>query len=321
MKQKLFILIGIFLLGFIFLFLWWNQAVKPANPIDKTPVIFTIKRGEDARSIAERLRKQGLIRSSVAFFLLARFGGTADNIQAGEFRLNPSMELSTLAQELTHGTTDVWITIPEGFRNEEIALKLAKDLSIPEKEFLRIAREGYMFPDTYQIPKEASAGAIVNIFLTNFNKKVTLDLKEETKKKDISLDELITVSSLVEREARLAEDRPLTASVILNRLKIGMKLDIDATIQYALGYQPDQKTWWKKNLTEEDLEINSPYNTYKNPGLPPTPICNPGLAVIEAVIEAPETDYIYYLSDKSGKTHFAKTIEEHNDNISKYLNK
>lgn len=99
-----------------------------------------------------------------------------------------------------------------------------------------------------------------------------------------------------------------------------MKLDVDATVQYALGYQPNQKSWWKKNLTQEDLEIDSPYNTYKYPSLPPTPIANPGMAAINAVVEAPETDYLYYLSDKTGKIHFAKTIEEHNENIKKYLN-
>jgi UPF0755 protein len=109
------------------------------------------------------------------------------------------------------------------------------------------------------------------------------------------------------------------ASVILNRFKAGMKLDIDATVQYALGYQPLEKTWWKKDLTQDDLKIDSPYNTYTNPGLPPGPISNPGLASIKAVVEAPETDYVFYVSDSSGKLHFAKTLEEHNENVRKYL--
>jgi len=113
----------------------------------------------------------------------------------------------------------------------------------------------------------------------------------------------------------------ITASVILNRLSLGMKLDIDATVQYALGYQAKEKTWWKKELTTEDLEIDSPYNTYKYAGLPPTPIANPGLSVMEAVINAPENEYLYYIADKQGKSHFAKTFEEHAANISKYLNK
>ena len=135
------------------------------------------------------------------------------------------------------------------------------------------------------------------------------------------MEKLVIIASLIEREAKLAADRPLTASVILNRLKIGMKLDIDATVQYALGYQTQEKSLWKKDLTNLDLEIDSPFNTYQNPGLPPAPIANPGLAAMEAVVNAPDTNYLYYISDKSGKLHLAGTIEEHNANIDQYLNK
>jgi UPF0755 protein len=320
MKQKFIIFLGLLSLLLLFLFLWWNQAIKPANPTDKTPVIFTIKLGEDARTIADKLEKQGLIRSPVAFFLLTRFSSLADKIQAGEFRLNPSMDLPTLANSLTHGTTDVWVTIPEGYRIEEIAMKLTKEFNVPESEFLKFAREGYMFPDTYLIPKDTTSEKIAGMMLDNFNKKVTADILAKAKEKELSKEDLAIIASLVEREAKFPEDRPLVASVIINRLKMGMKLDIDATIQYALGYQAKEKSWWKKELTVDDLELDSPYNTYKNPGLPPAPICNPGLSVINAVVTAPKTDYIYYLSDKSGKMHFADTIEEHKANIQKYLN-
>ncbi len=321
MKQKIIILLGLLLIILGFLFLWWNQAIKPVNPKDNTPIMFTIQRGENIRGIAERLQKEGLIRSSVAFFVIARFGGLGERIQAGEFRLNPSMDLITIANNLTHGTTDVWITIPEGYRNEEIALKLTKEFDLPEKDFLKYAREGYMFPDTYLIPKDAGGEKIAGIMLDNFNKRITSEIYDKAKQKGLSPDNLITIASLVEREAKFENDRPLVASVILNRLKIGMKLDIDATIQYALGYQPKEKSWWKKELTADDLEIDSPYNTYKNLGLPPTPICNPGLSVIKAVVEAPETNYLYYLSDKSGRMYYATTIEEHNLNIKNHLNK
>lgn len=321
MKQKFIILLGILLIFIVSISLWWYQAIKPPNPANTTPLIFSIKRGEGIRTIAEHLQKQDLIRSSVAFFLIARFGGLDNNIQAGDFRLNPAMDLYTVTNTLTHGTIDVWITILEGWRNEEIALVLARQLNIPEQEFLKVAREGYMFPDTYLIPRDAEAAAITKIFLSNFDNKVTEDLKMRAKAKKISLDEVITVASMVEREAKFNEDRPLVASVILNRLSLGMKLDIDATIQYALGYQTKEKTWWKKELTIEDLDIDSLYNTYKNPGLPPKPIANPGLDAIIAVVNAPSTDNIYYISDKTGKLHFAKTIEEHNSNIARYLSK
>lgn len=320
MKYKLVVLIGIIFFLSLASFLWWQQAVKPPNPKDETPTIFTVNKGESVRSIADRLENKGLIRSPVAFFLLARFGSIGDKIQAGDFRLNQSMDLYTLADFLTHGTLDVWIIILEGWRNEEIALKLAQEVNIPESEFLKEARQGYMFPDTYLIPKDASISAIIRIFLDNFNAKMDENIKTRARQKGLSLDELIIIASLVEREAKLESDRPLVASVVLNRLKLGMKLDIDATIQYALGYQPAEKKWWKKNLTSQDLEIDSPYNTYKNAGLPPKPIANPGLASIKAVVETPETDYLYYVSEPSGKTHFASTLEEHQNNIKKYLN-
>ncbi|MBI5452164.1 endolytic transglycosylase MltG [Candidatus Gottesmanbacteria bacterium] len=321
MKQKFIILLGILLIFIVSIFLWWYQAIKPSNPANTTPLIFSIKRGEGIRTIAEHLQKQDLIRSSVAFFLIARFGGLDNNIQAGDFRLNPAMDLYTVINTLTHGTIDVWITILEGWRNEEIALVLARQLNIPEQEFLKVAREGYMFPDTYLIPKDAEAAAVTKIFLSNFDNKVTPEVKMRAKAKKLSLDEVITVASMVEREAKFKEDRPLVASVILNRLSLGMKLDIDATVQYALGYQTKEKTWWKKELTIEDLDIDSPYNTYKNPGLPPKPIANPGIDAIVGVVDAPATNYIYYISDKTGRLHFGRTIEEHNSNIAKYLNK
>lgn len=321
MKKKLIIFFTLLISFFVILLLWWNQAVKPPNPNDKKTTIFTINSGETVRDISERLQKQNFIRSSVAFFLFTRFTGIANTIQAGEFRLSPSMDLIALAKNLTHGTIDVRITIPEGWRNEEIALKLTQELNMPEKEFLKYAHEGYMFPDTYHLTKEATPAAIAKIFMDNFHKKVTQTEIGKAEEKGLSTEELVTIASLVEREVKFDQDRPLVASVILNRLKIGMKLDIDATVQYAIGYQPKEKTWWKKNLTNDDLVVNSPYNTYKNPGLPPTPICNPGLAAIKAILEAPETHYLYYISDINGKIHFAETIEEHNANINKYLNR
>ncbi len=284
-------------------------------------VDFAVDKGEGLRSIANKLEEAKLIRSRIAFFLLTRMG-PGKNIQAGYFRLSPSMNAATIAEHLTQGSSDVWVTTVEGWRNEEIALKLVQELeNIPENEFLKVAKEGFMFPDTYLLPKDASASAVARIFLKNFDTKVTPDIRRTIEAKGLTLEEAITIASLVEREARFDADRPLVASVVLNRLRIGMKLDIDATVQFAIGYFAPEKTWWKKNLTIEDIAIDSPYNTYKNNGLPPTPIANPGLAVIKAVAEAPKTDYLYYISDSTGAMHFAKTIEEHDANIKKYLNR
>ncbi|KKS46053.1 hypothetical protein A3J20_04520 [Candidatus Gottesmanbacteria bacterium RIFCSPLOWO2_02_FULL_42_29] len=321
MKKKLPVLFVFLLIILIPLFLWWQQAAKAVNKADSALISFTISQGETVRQVADRLEKEGLIRSTVAFFLKARFTPLGQNIQAGDFVLSPSMELSTIAESLQHGTTDVRITIPEGWRNEEIAMKISREFGLPESEFLKVAKEGYMFPDTYLIPKETAASEIGAMFLSNFDKKVkTLDLAK-MEEKELTLDSLIKIASLVEREAKLNEDRPMVASVILNRLDLGMKLDIDATVQYALGFQPAQKNWWKKNLTLADLEIDSPYNTYIIAGLPPTAIANPGLAAINAVLETPDTAYLYYIADSSGKSHFAADLESHQRNIAKYLNR
>jgi len=320
-KKKLPVLFVFLLIILIPLFLWWQQAAKAVNKTDSALISFTISQGETVRQVADRLEKEGLIRSTVAFFLKARFTPLGQNIQAGDFVLSPSMELSTIAESLQHGTTDVRITIPEGWRNEEIAMKISREFGLPESEFLKVAKEGYMFPDTYLIPKETAASEIGAMFLSNFDKKVkTLDLAK-MEEKELTLDSLIKIASLVEREAKLNEDRPMVASVILNRLDLGMKLDIDATVQYALGFQPAQKNWWKKNLTLADLEIDSPYNTYIIAGLPPTAIANPGLAAINAVLETPDTAYLYYIADSSGKSHFAADLESHQRNIAKYLNR
>ena len=321
MKKKLPVLFVFLLIILVPLFLWWQQAAKAVNKADSALISFTISQGETVRQVADRLEKEGLIRSTVAFFLKARFTPLGQNIQAGDFVLSPSMELSTIAESLQHGTTDVRITIPEGWRNEEIAMKISREFGLPESEFLKVAKEGYMFPDTYLIPKETAASEIGAMFLSNFDKKVkTLDLAK-MEEKELTLDSLIKIASLVEREAKLNEDRPMVASVILNRLDLGMKLDIDATVQYALGFQPAQKNWWKKNLTLADLEIDSPYNTYIIAGLPPTAIANPGLAAINAVLETPDTAYLYYIADSSGKSHFAADLESHQRNIAKYLNR
>lgn len=321
MRQKFYILISIIFVFTVLFFLWWNQAIKPVDPTNKIPVTFTVKMGENSRNISERLKNQGLIRSSLAFFMRARFTGLGNDIQAGQFILTPAMDMDTIATSLTHGTVDIRITIPEGWRNEEIALKLTQELGIPESEFLKVSSEGYMFPDTYFIPQDASAAAVAKLMFDNFKKK-TSDLDDnKLKSKGLTLKDLVVIASLVEREAALDEDRPLVAGVILNRLKLGMKLDIDATVQYALGYQQQEKSWWKKELTLEDINIKSLFNTYNNPGLPPTPIANPGLAALQAVYNTPETDYLYYISDNTGKIHLAPDIEGHNINISKYLEK
>lgn len=304
---------------FSFLFFWWQKSTQAVNPEDKKTKIFVISKGENIRQVAQRLQKEGLIRSKLAFFLLVKKGRVEKNIQAGTFRLSASMNPREILKELSHGTLDTWLTIVEGWRNEEIASLLEKELEFSSQDFLKVAQIGLMFPDTYAFPKEASAGAVVKIMLANFDRKFDQRLKEVVKREELTENEAITLASIVEREAKYDVDRPIVAGILFNRLRQEMPLQADATIQYALGYQADQKTWWKKNLTRNDLKIDSSYNSYLNIGLPPTPICNPGLAAIQAVAQPAKTDYLYYLSDKEGKMHYAETLDEHNENIRKYL--
>ncbi len=299
--KKIVVALGAPFLLVLFAFFWWTVSLSAVNPKNSTPQKFVIVKGEGIRDVSKRLHDTGLIRDQVAFFLLVKYQlGIEKNIQAGVFSLFPSMTASEIASQLTVGTEDIWVTVPEGLRSEEILELLGKTGNWKEDE-------GKLFPETYRIPKDATEKSIHDLL------RKTFDLKTANLKVD---HQVLVLASLVEREAKFTTDRHLVASVLLNRLGLGMKLDIDATIQYIVG-KPGN--WWPKDLTLEDIKIKSPYNTYLNAGLPPTPICNPGLAAITAVLNPAKTDYLFYVSDKAGAIHFAKTPEEHNQNVAKYI--
>lgn len=336
----------IFIPTFLFLvfgFLWWRNFLSPVNPNDKSTKIFVIPKGESIDSIARRLNQEGLIKNPLGFKLLIAFLGINKNIQAGDFRLSPSWTAKKIAQELTHGVIDIWITIPEGLRVEEVASLISSKFQISPFNFINEARdyEGFLFPDTYLIPKNADTQMIIKIMRNNFDRKVgeLIDLEKanrgELKFNGLTVKELITLASLIEREAKYKEDRPKIASVIYNRLRSGMKLDIDASVQYAIAtkecffsdedYFNKQNlirrcNWWPKKITLQDLKLDSLYNTYLYPGLPPSPICNPSLDSIKAALFPARTNFWYYLSDKNGKIHYSETFNEHNENIKRYLN-
>ena len=315
--KRIYITIGILAVLIVIALAWWINGTSPANPNSNSPKIFVIEQGQGVRAIAKNLKDEGLIKDQVAFFLLTKKLGLDSKVQAGSFRLFPSMSAGEIANELTHGTLDIWVTIPEGERAGEIADVLEKNMPNydPSWEVVLEENEGYLFPDTYLFPKDADIDVILITMKNNFEQKYkTLD----TSKSDLTKAEIITLASLIEREARHAEDRPLVSSVIHNRLDEGMKLDIDATLQYILGYSPEQKRWWKEGLTNQDKLINSPYNTYRVAGLPPTPISNPGLASLEAAVNPASTAYFYYITDSSGKNRYAETFEDHEANIAKY---
>ena len=319
-STRLFILAALFLLFCIGGGLWWWDATSAINKEDPATKIFVIDQGESIRSIASNLKSEKLIKDPVGFFLFIKLKGYEESIQAGDFRLSPSMTVPELVEALRHGTLDVWVQFLEGWRNEEYAYILSQEVGIPETEYLKIAREGYMFPDKYLIPKDASASAVVQLFGDTFHTKVTEDIRQGIAAQGLTFEEGIILASLVEREGRSDIDRPMIAGILLNRLKIGMPLQVDATLQYALGYQPENRSWWKKALTNEDKEVDSLYNTYQHIGLPPAPIANPGLGAIQAVAYPTESAFWYYLHDPKGQVHYAATLEEHNANIAAYLN-
>ncbi|NOY14951.1 MAG: endolytic transglycosylase MltG [bacterium] len=299
-------------------FLWWQESLKPVSPNSKIKTIIVVKRGESGQSIAKKLKEANLIKSQKAFLLYLKLNPTT--LQAGTFRLSPGMSLAEIVKELASGRIDVWVVIPEGLRKEEVAAKIDKELDFrfSQKAFLKLAAnsEGFLFPDTYLFSKEATAGSVFKIIRSNFDKKALASAKKAAKKHGLSIKEVVTLASLVEREAKYEKGRLIVASILLKRLQQNWPLQVDATLQYIKG----NKTHWWPVVSGADKEVQSNYNTYKYPGLPPSPIANPGLAVINAVYKAdPETDYWFYVSDKNGRIHPAKTLQEHQQNIRKYL--
>lgn len=315
--KKLLIVLLLILIIIIGTAFWWQANVAAVNPNDTSQKIFVIHSGESIRTIGYNLKNADLIKSPVAFFIFVKLQHFDNKVQAGNFHLSPSMDLSTVMENLSHGSIDFSVTIPEGKRAFEIADALKnQDQQYNETwKTALAAHEGYLFPDTYRIPADASIDQIIAIMTKNFDDKYA---HLNTAASPSSQNQIVIVASLVEREAKFTEDRPIVASVIYNRLKANMPLQLDSTIQYAVGYDQAQKTWWKNNLTQDDLALKSPYNTYLNPGLPPTPICNPGITALDAAVHPANTQYLYYISDSQGHIHSAKTLDEHNTNIQKY---
>lgn len=315
-KAKVFL--GILIVVCIGIVMWWNNGTMAADSHNTSSIPFTVTPGEGLKNIAAALHEKGLIRDPFVFVLMAKLSGADSRIQAGDFTLSPSLTAQGIAESMTKGTQDTWVTIPEGKRAAEVAQILKDKLPSydPSWDQQLAANEGYLFPDTYQFRKDATIDTILATMKDNFTAKYKE--AEQGATTHLSEGDAVVLASILQREGRSLTDMELIASVLENRLAIGMALQTDATIQYALGYQPLQHSWWKKDLTQHDLQITSSYNTYTNPGLPPSPISNPGLDALTAVLHPANTDYLYYISDSKGDLHFAKTLDEQNANIRKY---
>lgn len=275
--------------------------------------IINIPSGTNAKEIVHILEKNEIIRkNNYLFIILIKLSKLEDKLKFGEYNLSPSLNMLQILNKLARGEIVVYkITIPEGYTSIQIAELLDKKEIVEKESFLKLVKygekswEGYLFPDTYEVPKKYGPENMFKLMLSNFE-QVAVDNKliNKAEQTGFTMDEIITLASIIEKEAKFAEEKRQISSVFHNRLKSGMKLQSCATIQYILG-KPKEK------LEESDLEIESPYNTYLYKGLPPGPICNPGIDSIIAALEPANEDYLYFVLGDNGRHIFSKTYEEH----------
>lgn len=315
------------------------QEQPGGEPVE---ISFEVRPGETTADIAAHLAEEGLIRVPLVFQLYARIVGLDSQLEAGRYTLRSDMSLDEILQTLQEapGEPEVAFTLREGLRLEQVVASLDEQGIAPAAELERALTldygyafladrpagatlEGYLFPDTYRMLQAYTATQTIDFLLQAFDAKFTPAMREQAAALDMTIFEVVTLASIVEREAVLDEERPTIASVYLNRLKRGMPLDADPTVQYAMGYNELQERWWPtiyfdelgvENLTQYD----HPYNTYHNPGLPPGPICSPGLASLKAVLEPADTNYLFFVAKGDGSHAFAETLEEHNANVARY---
>lgn len=302
---------------------WWQWASAPAAAGAKEKVVrVTVPKGASAAAVGQDLEAQGVLRSARAFSIRAR----EKTIKPGVYDLSPSEPPAVILQRLVKGDIATnRVTFPEGYTLERMAERIEEKEVGKAEPFLEVTArqgntltatgftppanlEGYLFPDTYKFPVDAEEKAIAQRMLDNFDRLVAQGKEDEIKKTGRSLHEIVTIASLIEREARVPQDRGKIAGVIYNRLERKMPLQIDATVQYARGEH-------KARLLYRDLKVDSPYNTYKIAGLPPGPICSPGLASIEATLNPEASEYLFYVARSDGSHIFGKTLSEHNRNI------
>jgi len=297
-----------------------------------TNVMIIIKAGANSVKIAELLAEQGLIRSQAAFRYYVLANKLDNRLQAGEYNLNSGLSTPEIAARLAKGeTTSYTFTIPEGFTFAQIVQRLADRKLINREKFMGLAAhgqfnyeflqglsegpkrlEGYLFPDTYQITPRTTEEQIIRMMLSRFAKEITPEFKAAAAQQGLTVAQAVILASIIEREAQKDDERPKVAAVFLNRLKKGWKLESCATVQYALG-QP------KARLLDEDLQVDSPYNTYKIVGLPPGPVASPGSPSLQAAVHPAEADYLFFVVNEDGQHIFSRTLQEHNRAKAAYL--
>ncbi|MBI3816677.1 endolytic transglycosylase MltG [Candidatus Peregrinibacteria bacterium] len=331
------LIIGLLILALVGV-LWYRLELRPVNASDQAGILVSIPTGSSVQGIGTILRSKSLIRSGPVFDLYARLHHLQGSLKAGTFYLRPSMSMPEIAQALVRGYSEAAVvTIPEGFTVKEIDGLLAGKGLVKSGELLACAQacdfsafsflpqrkerlalrgrslEGYLFPDTYFVVHDTlTPRSFLERLLSTFQKRVVDGLKTDLAGSKHSLDQIVTMASLIEKETKTDVERPIVAGILWKRLDAKMGLGADASIRYAIGKPNDP-------LTESDLAIDSPYNLRKFRDFPPTPIGNPGLASIQAALHPNESPYFYYLHDSNGVIHYAMTNEEQNLNRAKYL--
>ncbi len=321
--------IGLALLAALGLAAWIWVAQPCDRSASASQVLVEIPQGSSVSDIAEILRNERLVRGRGAFVVAALLSGTYGKFQAGWYELSQASSPVEIAHKIARGeVAQIKVTIPEGANLRQIACTLEEAKVCGADEFIAAAvpatvtnrvttftipaetLEGYLFPDTYFFALGSPAERVVAAMVDRLE-DVFLDFVSVGPPAMLgSLDAVVTLASLVEGEAKWDDERALIAGVLANRLKTGMRLQCDATVQYALGEH-------KPRLTYEDLKVESPYNTYLRPGLPPGPICSPGLASLKAALHPEPTDYLYYVAKPDGHHIFSRTYEEHKAAIAK----
>jgi UPF0755 protein len=345
-KKKFILAVAIFMLIVLppFAYKYYRFAIFRPSQSDKEVTIEILK-GEGVPEISRALYRAGAINSEFLFNAYVFLNRYDNNLQAGTYKIYAGTNMVDVVDMLQHGKDDISITFLEGWRTEEYTKKLVENFkNIDHEEFFIMAKqyEGYLFPDTYNFSKEVQEEEVFGLLTATFQTKTQDILTDENlRKAGLSKEDAVIFASIIEREIRDEEDKAIVAGILIKRWQEDMKLDADATTQYAASskricsnsgesYESDpacvpslqdlkEVVWWPRELTMSDIDLDSVYNTRKNVGLPPAPIANPGLDSINAVLNYVPTQYYYYLTDSSGKTHYARTLDEHNRNISLYL--
>lgn len=315
MKKLLLLLVSLILLAGLFA---WGAKVYFFS--QGAPTVFTIAAGQSGSAIGRELKNKGIIRSELLFKIILKLTSSASDLKAGAFDLRKNMSELEVINCIKSGRCTHYekVTLLEGWRSEEIAEELAELGITDPREFLRLVRqeklEGKLFPSTYLFAANSPARKVVDEMLAQYRKQVSPLFKQYPT--PLTENQVLTLASIVEREAVVHDERPKIAAVYINRFNIGKKLEADPTVQYALGFFMKENRYWKKALTYNDLKTDSPYNTYRYAGLPPGPICNPGYESIKAVL-TPQADFdaLYFVAESEGRHVFSRTFDEHRRHI------